>query len=42
MLSFESIAYIVDTYIWFLLAALLIGLAVGWLAGGEPENKQSD
>jgi len=32
MMSFDSIALVIDTYWIFLLAALLIGVATGWFA----------
>ncbi len=32
---FESIAFIIDTYTWFLVAALLIGVVTGWFASGS-------
>ncbi len=41
-MSFESIAYIIDTYMWFLFAALLIGVAVGWLASDETQNTDTE
>jgi hypothetical protein len=31
-MSFASIANTIDTYLWFFIAALLIGVITGWFA----------
>ncbi|GEM_PF-5134718 len=35
---FETVAYIADTYMWFLIAALVIGIVTGWVAAGDDDK----
>lgn len=33
---FETVAYIADTYMWFLIAAFVLGIVTGWVAAARP------
>ncbi len=39
---FETIAYIVDTYMWFLIAALIVGMVTGWVAATDADKNAGE
>ncbi len=31
--------YLIEQYVWFLVAAFVVGLAVGWMTCGKPATR---